>query len=149
MNKGGALGCTPELESGRVHELSVSGAWVFAFLKAVQGEIMLCGRPACLEALHRESVALFCDPNRVLHTLCLLEADALWAGETALSAGLRKDRYHRTSEKPRLYEFPAAATGGADCVRRWDLSSSSSPHHRHLRKRAGIALHSIRIKETP
>ena len=105
MNKEGTLGCPPELQPGRVHELSGSGAWVFAFLKAMQGEIMLCGRPACLEALHPESVALFCDPNRVLHTLCPLEADALWAGETALRAGCVKIVIIALQKSPGLTSF--------------------------------------------
>lgn len=105
MNKAGTYDLLPELQTGRVHELSGSGAWVFAFVSAAEGELMLCGAPHLLASLHPESIAQFCDPNRVLHTACPLEGDALWAGETALRSGSVRTVIIALEKSPGLTNF--------------------------------------------
>lgn len=77
----------PALQAGRVHEVSGPSAAAFSLLMARDGETMLCGPPRWIAAFHPECVAQFCDPNAVLHAPCPLDADVLWAAETALRSG--------------------------------------------------------------
>ena len=87
MNKRGTYGHLPELKGGRVHEISGCSAIAFSLLHTRDKEIMTCASPHWLGALHPQSLARFCAPQRVLHTACTLEVDALWAAENALRAG--------------------------------------------------------------
>ncbi len=87
MNKTGTYVCPPNLRPGRVHELSGPSGAAFAFLMAYKGSILLCGVPWRVSGYMPEAVARFCDPDAILHVHCPLEADTLWAAETALRSG--------------------------------------------------------------
>lgn len=95
----------PALRPARVHELSGPGACVFAFLMVQTGETLVCAPPHWAEALHPEGLARFCDPNFILHATCPLEADRLWAAETALRSRAVKTVILVTEKSPGLTNF--------------------------------------------
>lgn len=87
MNKRGTFVHLPELRRGRVHEVSGPSGTAFAFLMARRGSILLCGAPWRVSGYLPEAVARFCDPDAILHVHSPLDADTLWAAETALRSG--------------------------------------------------------------
>jgi len=72
---------------------------------ARKGEIVLCGPPRWLSALHPEAAARFCDPNRMLHALSPIETEVLWSAETALRSGAASSVIVATERSPNLTNF--------------------------------------------
>ena len=105
MNKTGTYADLPRLQQGRVHELSGASAFAFALLMAHVGHILFCGPPRWLKTLHPDGVRRFIDPACVLHAACPLEAEALWAAETALRSGALATVILMTERSPGLSPF--------------------------------------------
>ena len=105
VNKKGTSIILPELRRGRVHELSGPSALAFSLLMVKPGETMLCGPPQSLLSLHPENIAQFCDPNAILFVPCPLNADVLWAAETALRSSSVKNIIMITQRSPGLTNF--------------------------------------------
>lgn len=93
------------LAPSRVHEVSGPAAASFAFMMMRKGETVICGPERWLSSLHPEAVERFCDPNALLHVPCPLDADALWAAESALRTSSVANVILVTEKSPGLTNF--------------------------------------------
>ena len=145
----------PELRPARVHEISGLGALAFAFLMTRSGQMTACGHPRLLGAFHPEAVARFTDPDAILLIPCPLEAEILWAAETALRSGSMTSVIVCAEKSPGLTSFrrlqlaaqagrslgllivtrPAHSTAAET---RWHCSPTPSEHWEEFRIRASL-----------